>query len=113
MASNPRSANGSLRRKHRARFRAMNASCGICGGRYGEIHYDESSDAMHPLSFVIDEIKPVSRWKEFGYASPEAACRDWNNLQAAHYICNQAKSNKIAGASVKKIKKIIIQDGKW
>lgn len=92
---NPRYANGSLRRKYRARFKAMNAPCGICGGRLGEIRYDQPSDAQHPLSFVIDEIRPVSRWKEFGYDSPEDAAKDWNNLQAAHYCCNAAKSNKI------------------
>lgn len=71
----------------------MQAPCGICGG---EIHYDEPSDAQHPLSFVIDEIIPVSRWKEFGYDSPKAVVRDWSNLQAAHYACNAAKGNKLA-----------------
>ena len=94
MANNPRTRNGNLRRKHRQRFKAMNAPCGICNGRYGPIRYDEPSDAQHPLSFVIDEIKPVSRWREFGYDSPEQAAQDWNNLQAAHYACNLAKSNK-------------------
>ena len=92
---NPRYANGNLRRKYRARFKAMNAPCGICGGRLGEIRYDEPSDSKHPLSFVIDEIYPVSRWREFGYDSPEEAAKDWNNLQAAHYCCNAAKSNKV------------------
>ena len=93
--NNPRYKNGNLRRKYRARFKAMNAPCGICGGRLGEIHYDEPSDARHPLSFVIDEVHPVSKWRQFGYESPEACANDWNNLQAAHYCCNAAKSNKI------------------
>lgn len=91
----------------------MNAPCGICKGKYGEIHYDEPSDAKHPLSFVIDEIKPVSRWKEFGYGSPKEAVSDWNNLQAAHYACNAAKSDHISGENVKKVEKVIILDGKW
>ena len=65
VAGNPRSANGSLRRKHRARLKAIGGECGICRGRLGPIHYDEPSDSNHPLSFVIDEIKPVSRWREF------------------------------------------------
>lgn len=95
MGYNPRTANGNLRRKHRARFKAMNAPCGICGGRLGPIRYDEPSDSKHPLSFVIDEIKPVSKWRMFGYDSPEAAAQDWNNLQAAHYCCNAAKGDKI------------------
>ena len=51
---NPRYANGQLRRKHRARLRAMGCECGICHGRFGPIHYDEPSDAQHPLSFVVD-----------------------------------------------------------
>lgn len=114
MASNPRYKNGNFRRKCRIRFKAMDAPCGICKGRLGPIHYDEPSDSSHPLSFVIDEIKPVSRWKEFGYDSPEAACLDWDNLQAAHYACNQAKSNRVASdKSVKKIRKEIVIDGTW
>lgn len=108
--TNPRNRNGNLRRKHRARFKAMNARCGICGG---EIHYDEPSDAKHPLSFVIDEIKPVSRWREFGYPSPEAAARDWNNLQAAHYCCNAAKSNKINFVVRPMHIGINVPDGDW
>lgn len=92
--SNPRSQNGTLRRKYRARFKAMGAPCGICGGRLGPIHYDEPSNSQHPLSFVIDEIIPVSRAKQFGYESAREAAEDFNNLQAAHYICNQRKSNR-------------------
>ena len=82
--------NGNLRRKHRARFKAMGLPCHICGQ---PIHYDEPSDAKHPFSFVIDEIRPVSRWKEYGYDSPEQAAQDWNNLAPAHYACNVKKSN--------------------
>lgn len=95
MAANPRSANGNLRRKYRARFKAMAAPCGICRGALGPIDYEAPSNSTHPLSFVIDEIRPISRWREFGYDSPEAAARDWSNLQAAHYCCNAAKSNKV------------------
>lgn len=110
--SNPRSSNGNLRRKHRARFKAMDAPCGICKGRFGPIHYDEPSDAQHPLSFVIDEIIPVSRYREFGYESAEAAAHDWNNLQAAHYACNLAKSNKLPGDK-KQPAVPLIKDGLW
>lgn len=92
---NPRYANGNLRRKYRERLKAMGGPCGICQGRLGPIHYDEPSDAKHPLSFVVDEIIPVSRWQQYGYESPKDAALDWNNLQAAHYCCNLAKSNKI------------------
>lgn len=115
--SNCRYANGSLRRKNRDRLRAMGAPCGICKGKLGAIRYDQPSDSRHPLSFVIDEIKPVSRWKEFGYKSDREAAEDWNNLQAAHYICNSMKSNKVdftLGANNKeKIKKMSVLDGEW
>lgn len=95
MAHNPRYANGNLRRKYRAKLKAMGGECGICRGRLGPIHYDEPSDAEHPLSFVIDEIHPVSKWRQYGYDSPEAAARDWNNLQPAHYCCNAMKGAKV------------------
>lgn len=112
--SNPRYANGTLRRKYRARLRAQGNECGICHGRLGPIHYDEPSDPQHPLSFVVDEIKPVSRWREFGYPSARAAAEDWNNLQAAHYICNSIKSNKIVEKTqILKNKKEFISDGDW
>ena len=114
MAGNPRYKNGNLRRKQRARLKAQGCPCGICRGRLGPIHYDEPSDAQHPLSFVIDEIKPVSRWREFGYDSPEAAAQDWDNLQAAHYICNQQKSNKTSFDWNRRAgRKINILDGDW
>lgn len=117
MATNARYANGALRRKHRARLKAIGAECGICKGKYGPIHYDEPSDAKHPLSFVIDEIKPISRYKEFGYESPKAAAQDWTNLQAAHYYCNQMKGNKTAffldKNAVRNYQKINIVDGDW
>lgn len=112
---NPRNTNGNLRRKHRARFKAMDAPCGICGGAFGPIHYDEPSDAEHPLSFVIDEIKPVSKWRQFGYDSPAAAANDWNNLQAAHRFCNARKGNK-TGFSIKiseKVRESVVNDGEW
>ena len=110
MSSNPRQTNGSLRRKHRARFKAMAAPCGICKGRLGPIHYDEPSDSKHPLSFVIDEVRPVSRWKQYGYPSARACAEDWNNLQAAHYCCNQAKGNKV---NFTKLTKVEAVSGNW
>ena len=111
--NNPRYQNGHLRRKNRARFKAMDAPCGICGGRLGPIHYDEPSDPKHPLSFVIDEIKPISRYKEFGYPSKRAAAEDFNNLQAAHYICNQKKSNFTENDIKDRRNKPNLPDGEW
>lgn len=113
--SNPRYANGNKRRKIRARLRAIGGECGICKGRLGPIHYDEPSDSGHPLSFVVDEIKPVSRWKEFGYPSKEAAAVDWKNVQSAHYICNAKKSNKTLAEMQRNNQKNLmnISDGNW
>lgn len=113
--SNPRYKNGNLRRKHRARLKSMGCECGICHGRLGPIHYDEPSDSNHPLSFVVDEIKPVSRWKEFGYASKAAAAQDWNNVQAAHYHCNALKSNQTMSEMERKNIQIKanVSDGSW
>lgn len=114
---NPRHQNKTLRNKYRARLKAMGCECGICHGALGPIHYEEPSDSKHPLSFVIDEVKPVSRYKEFGYPSPRAAAEDWSNLQAAHWICNAKKSNHVAGEERlnKNILRImpIEQDGAW
>ena len=110
--NNPRTANGSLRRKHRARFKAMNAPCGICGGRLGPIRYDQPSDAAHPLSFVIDEIKPISKHAQYGYVSREAAAQDWNNLQAAHYCCNAAKGAKTSFGR-RQMPAVSLLDGDW
>lgn len=94
----------------------MGLPCGICRGRLGPIHYDEPSDAQHPLSFVVDEIRPVSKWKQFGYGSAREAAEDWDNLQAAHYCCNQLKGNKAnfdMNRIMSRIEKPIVQDGEW
>lgn len=112
MASNPRYKNGNFRRKIRARFKAMDAPCHICGGRLGRIHYEEPSDYLHPLSFCVDEIKPVSRWREFGYDSPEAACKDIDNLAAAHWICNQKKAARVP-EDRHRVRRATVVDGNW
>lgn len=91
---NPRRANGSLRNANRARLRAEGRPCWICRafGRPGTIDY--SLPPGHPASFEVDELCPVSRWRDGGYASPEACAADYGNLDAAHRSCNQWRSNK-------------------
>lgn len=116
MPSNPRSQNGGLRRKYRARFRAMELPCGICGGRLGPIHYDEPSDAKHPLSFVIDEIIPISKATARGYSTARKAAEDWTNLQPAHYLCNAnkgAKTMEEMHADSGKNKKNFVSSSDW
>ncbi len=112
--TNPRYANGNQRRKNRARIRAAGGPCGICHGALGPIHYDEPSDAAHPLSFVVDEIRPVSKWRQFGYDSPEAAADDWDNLQPAHWICNARKGARTGYEAQRVVKySAIVSDGAW
>ena len=93
---NPRRANGSARSKLAARVRSAGRECGICHGLRGPIHYDEPSDAKHPLSFVLDEIHPVRLWQEYGYPSPTAAALDPDNVQPAHWCCNAEKGARDA-----------------
>ena len=114
--SNPRYANGNFRRKVRARFKAQGAPCAICKGALGPIDYAAPSDPAHPLSFVIDEIRPVSRWREFGYESPQAAAQDLENLAPAHRVCNAAKSAKTMAEYNRlpsSLRRITVPDGEW
>ena len=91
---NPRNRNGAARRKLAARLRAEGRGCWICRafGRPDRIDYDLPPG--HPLSFEVDERKPVSRWREFGYASAQQCALDYSNVDATHRRCNQWKSNK-------------------
>lgn len=112
MATNPRWAKRTLRNKYRARFRAMNAPCAICGK---PIDYEAPSNAKFPLSFVIDEIIPISKATKYGYDSPRQAAEDFSNLQPAHWYCNAIKGNKM-NFSIKepRYKKLInLSDGEW
>lgn len=49
----------------------------------------------HPMSFEVDEVVPVSRFAEGGYASKEACALDPANVRPAHRlrICNQRRGN--------------------
>ena len=118
--ANPRYKNGNLRRKYRARFKAMGLPCHICGR---PIDYSIPSKPTEPMSFVIDEIRPISKYYLFGYNSPEEAAKDFSNLAPAHRYCNAIKSNKLAlsradlnkingtNEKIKPLKNII--DGEW
>lgn len=86
--SNPRVSNGAARRSLRKRVAAMGLPCAICGQ---PIRYD--LPAGDPLSFELDEIIPVSRYREGGYASPTACSLDPRNVRPVHRICNQKRGN--------------------
>lgn len=81
--TNPRFANGNLRRKLRARLKSEGRPCAICSRPI-----DYALPANDPWSFEADEIVPVSRG-----GSPF----DYGNLQPTHRRCNQLKSNHMPG----------------
>lgn len=86
--SNPRYRNGARRRALRERVKAQGLPCAICGR---EIDY--SLPARHPMSFELDEIVPVSRYREGGYASKQQCALDPQNVRPTHRICNQRRGN--------------------
>lgn len=81
MSGNPRHKNGNARRNLRNRIKAMGLPCALCGGAI-----DYSLPPLHPMSYELDEIIPVSLGGD---------PLDERNVQPAHRICNQRKSNKI------------------
>ena len=87
MSSNPRRANGSRRDKIRDRWRAIGAPCGICGK---PIDYSlgivtvNGKRRPHPMSFVVDEVVPVSKGGD---------PLDFENTRPAHWICNARRGD--------------------
>ena len=89
----------------------MGLPCAICGQ---PIDYSLPADGKHPGAFVIDEIRPISRHREFGYETAHDASADWNNLQPAHYICNARKGARtMEELKRKRIIAHTISDGDW
>ena len=94
MSYNPRVSNGHRRRELTERVRARQDRCAICGGPidYSLHKWRDPKDGkvkQHPMSFEVDEIKPVKEWRAYGYASKTAAATDPGNVQASHRFCNQ------------------------
>lgn len=73
--------NGHRRRILRQRVKALGLPCAICG-----LPIDYSLPPLHPWSYELDEIIPVS------LGGDEL---DPNNVQPAHRICNERKGNCI------------------
>ena len=105
MSNNPRYKNSALRNKQRQYWKHRGWPCGICGQ---PIDYSlgmvtdpiTGKRRMHPMAFVIDEIIPVSRWREGGYSSPEACAQDIANQRPAHYICNGRRGDGTRGDGI-------------
>ena len=89
MSANPRYANGNARRKLRGRWRSLGEPCGICGKPIDySLGYvvDEATGRRrpHPMSFVVDEIVPVSKGGD---------PLDFANTRPAHWICNAKRGD--------------------
>lgn len=87
--ANPRRANGSARDKIRARIKARGEVCAICGRpidySLGMITDPRTGKRRpHPMSFVVDEIRPVSQGGD---------PLDPNNTRPAHWICNARRGD--------------------
>lgn len=92
---NPRRANGSARDRLRARIKARGEPCAICGRpidyTLGMITDPRTGRRRpHPMSFVVDEILPVSQG-----GSPT----DPANTRPAHWICNARRGDGTRGHS--------------
>ena len=86
---NPRKSNGNARRKLRDRMRAVGDPCWLCGKpidySLGMVRDPKTGRARpHPMSFVIDEVIPVSK-----VGSP----LEWGNVKPAHWICNARRGD--------------------
>lgn len=78
---NPRQSNGHRRRQLRARVKAMGLPCALCGKPI-----DYSLPPGHPMSYELDEIRPVSKGGD---------PLDPDNVQPVHRCCNQKKGNRL------------------
>ena len=85
---NPRRANGSRRDAIRARWRSIGDPCHICGKPIaydlGMVVDENGRRKPHPMSFVVDEIVPVSRGGD---------PLDFANTRPAHWICNARRGD--------------------
>ena len=89
---NPRKANGARRRRIRARWKAIGAPCALCGKPIDYslgmvVDLRTGKRRPHPMSFVVDEIVPVSRGGD---------PLDFANTQPAHWICNARRGDRPA-----------------
>ena len=87
--SNRRCSNGNLYRKNRAWLKAQGNPCALCGRPI-----DYSLGHLNPWAFEVDHIDPCAKG---------GALYDRANLQAAHRICNQKKSDKTGKKDAKRV----------
>ena len=88
---NPRRSNGARRDGIRKRWRAMGAPCALCGQPIDYslgmvVDLRTGKRRAHPMSFVVDEIVPVSKGGD---------PLDFANTQPAHWICNARRGDRM------------------
>ncbi len=87
--ANPRRANGSARDRLRQRWRSLGEPCALCGRpidySLGMVTDPRTGRTRpHPMSFVVDEVVPVSMG-----GSPLSM----DNTRPAHWICNARRGD--------------------
>lgn len=93
----PRRSNGTRRNKLRKRVAELGLPCHLCGRPidYTLTTWVDPKDGKtkrHPLSFELDELKPVSLGGD---------PYDFENVAPAHRICNQRRGNKPVNVGVR------------
>lgn len=94
---NPRYANGHRRRQMRARIKAANPNCYICGQPI-----DYTLKPPNPWSYVVDETIPLARGGTLTY----------HNSGAAHRWCNQVKGTHSIEWAREEVNRILNGQGK-
>lgn len=99
--------NGSARRallEYVRRRAADGEPCALCGKPIDVtlpqwfIDPKDGRRKRAPWSCECDEVIPVSRYREGGYATPQQCALDRNNVQPVHRICNQRAGDKVRAA---------------
>ncbi|MEU4772954.1 HNH endonuclease [Micromonospora sp. NPDC023644] len=99
----PAPRNTAIRDRHRATIARGKPPCGICGdtidysltvapGEHGKRCTGPTCTGCvpHPMSYVVDHVIPVNR------GGPDILA----NKQAAHRMCNRAKSDRTDGGPI-------------
>ena len=90
--ANPRKRNGAARRKIREKWKSIGDPCHLCGKpidyTLGMVTGPDGKTKPHPMSFVVDEIVPVSRGGD-----PYSIA----NTRPAHWICNARRGDGTKG----------------
>jgi 5-methylcytosine-specific restriction endonuclease McrA len=77
--------NTATRDRDRDRIKRTRSACGICGAPI-----DYTLPHLHPLSFVVDHIKPLQH----------GGADSLDNKQASHRACNRTKGARVDGGPI-------------